>query len=339
MAGMKKLLVAAIALLPTGAWAACVNPTPALDKNSATVNLEVQTGPGGNCVPETVLVQGGALVATGNGLFVQPGGSTTWTATGSGSAGTPASGVLTVQGITSMTALKVDGTGGTFPISGSLTANQSVNVTQLGGNAIKVGSGAGSSTGSANVYIATDQPSLTNAQPGNFTQIGGASVSTAASGVQKVGIVGNAAGALDAATGAAPPANALQIGAVASGATGGLLQNIKTCDSHAKYDASTNGSTSIISGVSGRKIYICGFIIQTGGTATNVKLVEGTHTTTDCDTSSANVTPAYQLLANSNVGVNAAFWTGLATATAANGLCVNASAGNAVQADVFYTIQ
>jgi hypothetical protein len=45
-----------------------------------------------------------------------------------GTAGTPSADVITVQGVASMTALKVDGTGGVFPISGSI-ANTGFNVT------------------------------------------------------------------------------------------------------------------------------------------------------------------------------------------------------------------
>jgi hypothetical protein len=45
-----------------------------------------------------------------------------------GTAGTPSADVITVQGAASMTALKVDGTGGSFPISGSIS-NTGFNVT------------------------------------------------------------------------------------------------------------------------------------------------------------------------------------------------------------------
>ncbi|MGZ3398164.1 MAG: hypothetical protein ACXWKX_03285 [Caulobacteraceae bacterium] len=51
---------------------------------------------------------------------VQPGNTantTPWLITGSGTAGTPATGVVTVQGATSMTALKVDGSAVTQPVS------------------------------------------------------------------------------------------------------------------------------------------------------------------------------------------------------------------------------
>src|SRR3990167_7675739 len=54
---------------------------------------------------------------------IQDGGNTI-TVDGSGTAGTPAGGGLTVQGVTSMTALKVDGSAVTQPISGTVTVTQ-----------------------------------------------------------------------------------------------------------------------------------------------------------------------------------------------------------------------
>jgi len=139
------------------------------------------------------------------------------------------------------------------------------------------------------------------------------------------------------ATGSAPPAGAQYIGGNGSGATGGLLTGLKTCDSHAKYDASDNGSKTLVTGVSGRKVYVCGYILATGGTATNLKLREGSDA--DCATNGADLTPAWQLVANDKLGMQSAFWTGLAVSTNAYYVCVNASAGNAHQAEIWYTIQ
>lgn len=139
------------------------------------------------------------------------------------------------------------------------------------------------------------------------------------------------------ATGAAPPATAQYNGGLGSGATGGLLAGLKTCDLHAKYDASDNGSKTLVTGVSGRKVYICGYIMATGGTATNLKLREGSDA--DCASNGADLTPAYQLVANDRIGMQAPFWTGLVTSTNAYYVCINASAGNAHQAQIWYTIQ
>lgn len=81
-----------------------------------------------------------------------------------GTAGSASADVISVQGVASMTALKVDGSGVTQPVSGtvSITANSAINV----------------------------------------AQIGGSSTSTVASGVQKVAIADSSAAAfLSAATG------------------------------------------------------------------------------------------------------------------------------------------
>ena len=109
------------------------------------------------------------------------------------------------------------------------------------------------------------------------------------------------------------------------------------CASHAFYDASTNGSTKIITGAAGKDVLICGVMVNVGSTATNVKLVEGTGT--NCGSGTASMTPAYQIAANGNAGFLTWVWTGLKTATAGDDVCINASAGNAVQADVWYAIQ
>lgn len=183
--------------------------------------------------------------------------------------------------------------------------------------------------GTTNAVQATNLPATVDTNTGN------ASANTPRSVIATNQPAIAAAG--QGATGAAPPSGASQMGAIGSGATGGLMVAPKTCDLHASYDASTSGSTKIVTGVSGRKVYICGLLVQTGGTATNVKLVEGTGT--NCGTGSANITPAYQLAANSNVGFMSAFWTGMASATNADDVCINASAANAVQADLFYAIQ
>jgi hypothetical protein len=138
----------------------------------------------------------------------------------------------------------------------------------------------------------------------------------------------------NAATGAAPPANVAAVGANASGATGGLMAGLVQCDSTAVYDASTSGSTELKALTSGRSIYVCGYSIMSGGTV-NVKLIYGTGTA--CATGSANMTPAYQLTAQAGISDNAPFYRGMKTASA-NALCINTSAGIAVQAIVYYSV-
>jgi len=122
-----------------------------------------------------------------------------------------------------------------------------------------------------------------------------------------------------------------------SGATGGQAFQSKGCDAHAFYDASTNGKTKMVTGVSSRKIYICGYVFATGGTATNVSLGSGTGT--NCGSTFTAITPAYQLAANDRTGANSPTWNGLVSVNNADDLCILTSAGNAVQAEVWYSIQ
>jgi hypothetical protein len=82
---------------------------------------------------------------TTNGIFANvktsvlpTGASTAAKQPALGTAGTPSADVITVQGVTSMTALKVDGSGVTQPVSGTVTANlSSANVTNAGTFAVQ----------------------------------------------------------------------------------------------------------------------------------------------------------------------------------------------------------
>lgn len=122
-----------------------------------------------------------------------------------------------------------------------------------------------------------------------------------------------------------------------SGSASSTFKTLITCDKSAFYDASTNGKTVLVTGVSSQKIYICGIIIGTGGTATNVDIGSGTGAA--CVTTYTKIAPAWQLAANQRAGFNGEFWNGLVTLNNADHLCINTSAGNAVQALVLYTQQ
>lgn len=178
--------------------------------------------------------------------------------------------------------------------------------------------------------VGGDQTNAAGATNANYVQPG-----TGANFAKETG------GNLDtiaAATTGPIPAGANFIGSVGIQAQGsGTSKAVTLCDSHAFYDASDNGKKTLVAGVTAKKIYICGFILATGGTATNLSLTSGTGS--DCASTSTAITPAYQLVANDRVGANAAFWNGLVTLANADNLCVNASAGNAHQAEVWYTVQ
>ena len=186
---------------------------------------------------------------------------------GTGTAGSPAGNILTVQGVASMTKLLVT------PDSVALPANQSVNV----------------------------------------AQVAAATTATAASGVQKVGVVGNAGAIFDGATGAAPPANVLYQGGNASGATGGQLAGAIFCDQY--FNIQQTANTQIITGVAGRRTYICAINLVTA-TAQNVSVVAGTGSV--CATTTVAV-PGLSGGATAATGWNFAANGGIALGGGANG--------------------
>lgn len=110
------------------------------------------------------------------------------------------------------------------------------------------------------------------------------------------------------------------------------------CSQNVKYDASTSGSTRIFTAnaTSGRQLYICGYFINVGTVATNVGLSYGTGT--NCGTGTTTLTPTWVLPAAGQIFDEAEFWHGL-TVPAGQDLCIVTSAGNAVQAQIFYSYQ
>jgi hypothetical protein len=105
----------------TGTWTVqpgnTANTTPWLSTisqggNSATVSA------GG-----ALKVDGSASTQPVSGTVTANQGGAPWTVTGTGTAGTAAAGVVTVQGIASMTALKVDGSAVTQPVSGTVAVS------------------------------------------------------------------------------------------------------------------------------------------------------------------------------------------------------------------------
>lgn len=288
-----------------------------------------------------------AVQAAQSGTWtVQPGNTantTPWVVTGSGTAGSAATGVLSIQGIASMT-----------PVYTSLR--------DLAGNAVSAGNGA-SGTGTLRVTVANDSTGVlasigsitTSVVPGtgatNLGKAEDAAHSSGDTGVMSLAVRNDTPTALatttgdyippttdslgklwvagSGLTGSAVPGTAAYLGAN----TGGNLTGLVACNSTAKYDASTSGSTELVALASSQTIRVCGFNIIAGGTV-NVKLVYGTGT--NCGTGSTNMTPAYQLTAQAGMVDHTPFWNGLATA-ASNALCINASGATAVQAMVYYT--
>lgn len=171
-------------LMPGAAWAACSNTVSVKDGGGSTITYCVNTDGGSNKIggfnildstfantlsigstgaaAENLAQIGGTTIDTNSGnksagtqrvvlATDQPNLTTPLNVIGSGTAGSAASGVLTVQGIASMTKLLV-----------TPDANSAVNVAQLAGTTTDTNSGS-KSAGTLRVVLATDQPALTNA--------------------------------------------------------------------------------------------------------------------------------------------------------------------------------
>jgi len=106
-----------------------------------------------------------------------------------------------------------------------------------------------------------------------------------------------------------------------------------SCTSTVNYDASTNGATQLVAAIANARIYVCGYVIWSNATA-NVQLQQGTGT--NCGTGTVNMTPAYRFASTTGVGVSVlGNYQGLST-TLSQALCINSSAGVAVQATVYF---
>jgi hypothetical protein len=106
------------------------------------------------------------------------------------------------------------------------------------------------------------------------------------------------------------------------------------CNKSALYDASTNGSTKLVTGTATAQIYVCGFDLNAGGTV-NVQIVYGTGGT--CGTGQTAITPSWQFTAQIGIVDHLPVYTGLPPAPASNDVCIKTSAGVAVQAILYYT--
>lgn len=107
------------------------------------------------------------------------------------------------------------------------------------------------------------------------------------------------------------------------------------CRTTALYDASTLGSTVLVTGITGRNIYLCGFNMWAAGTST-VKLVYGTGVA--CATGEVAVTPAYSLITQTGIADGSSLYRGLFV-PGGNDLCIKTSAAVAVQAQIYFIQQ
>jgi hypothetical protein len=135
-------------------------------------------------------------------------------------------------------------------------------------------------------------------------------------------------------TGSAPPSKALYVGANASGATGGQVAGLITCDKHVFKHITSATDTLAVQGVASQTIRICGWRSRAAGVAT--WFLENTASANaNCSSSNTQITGVATEAANTGETMLAAYWTGLAN-TSGNGLCINSTGTGGVDIDVWY---
>lgn len=124
---------------------------PLTDAQLRASAVPISDNGGSLTVDGTVAVSsvGGTVAVSAASLPLPTGAATAAGQPALGTAGTPAADVITVQGIASMTALKVDGSAVTQPVSGTVTV-------QDGGGSLTIDDGGGSITVDGTLSVATD---------------------------------------------------------------------------------------------------------------------------------------------------------------------------------------
>lgn len=205
------------------------------------------TSPGAVAVPGVNAFVTNTVTVTGTGgTFPATQSTSPWIVAGGGTAGAAATGVVTIQGIASMTKLLVT------PDSVALPANQSVNVAQVNGTTTLVNTGA-VGTGAQRVAVGTDTATIAGSAPG---------------------------------TAGSASTNVVTVQGIASGTTLPTQQSsqypVGTVAETASATGTTGATTATLATNTGQTTSICGFSIRANATAaaTNNATVTGTITGT-----------------------------------------------------------
>lgn len=176
-------------------------------------------------------------------------------------------------------------------------------------------------------------------EPFNVAQINGVTplmgAGATGTGAQRVNDVSSAA------TGAAPPASASYVAGLGSGATGGFLVGAPFCDSTVPISITTGTTTLIVTGVSGRHVYICHLDLVTA-IANNVAVITGTGAT--CGTSTAGVFGGTTAANGWNFAANGGIALGMGigmvgrTETTGDSICIITSAAGPLAGSIVYAI-
>lgn len=115
---------------------------------------------------------------------------------------------------------------------------------------------------------------------------------------------------------------------------GGVL--VHACDAFAAVSGTaTNGTLKIVTGVSGKKVYVCGFSV-TATSAVGLNWISGTGT--NCGTSATVVTGVQQVAAKSQINMGTGAFALPFTAVNTDDLCIQTSGASDIGGWISYTI-
>jgi hypothetical protein len=278
--------------LASGAWAAC--PTTSLTFKDAAG------------ATQTLCFGGSAGAFIGQSELTSSSGAAL-----DGTAGSAAAGVLSVQGIASMTPLLATVTNaGTFAtqdsnLSGAITGSK-VKVDIFGNSAATMDAAVGGAAAPTNALVAGG---VYNSSPISVTATNAAALQIDSAGVLKIDCFTNCA--LAQASTTSGQLGSLVQGAVTTGQPvyttaqtdpisldvngntrvlndGGCAGVSMLNTNYTPFSLASTTALKLVSKVAAKKVYICSINIVSAS-ANNVALVEGTLTTTNCDTSTAGL--------------------------------------------------
>jgi hypothetical protein len=255
----------------------------------------------------------GNLVNNGSAVSVTPANGT------SGIAFTPAASLQTASQMQAVYACST-----TYPSGGTLTLDFAPAISTAVVNTPGVNATLQASAG-------TDIGKLDSNQSVNEAQINGHT--TAECGVNGCRAVGG-----NQADGSVLSGNPIPM----AGKGSGNARIPIVCDNWKPFSFASTSNQLLVSGTASKKIYICSINIVVAA-ATNVALVEGTTTTNACDTGTAGMAggataaTGWNFAANGGLAQGAGMGAIAITATAADNVCLFASAANQVSGVISWT--
>ena len=139
---------------------------------------------------------------------------------------------------------------------------------------------------------------------------------------------------MSASTGAAPPSKAIYLGANASGATGGHVAGLVSCDNHVFKHITSATDTMFVQGVSSQVVYVCSWRSRAAGVATWYLETEADQSAS-CNGTLAQINGIATEAANTGETWGGNFWSGLKGASG-YGLCSKSTGTGGVDVDVWY---